>query len=307
MSLGPGSLLPSERVLHHLEQHRLPCGARSVPGAGVNCTPELCPVPPPNDDCTHAYPIPYDYPNGYEPPADNTYASTDDYDQPYGCHDHMTFFPAYGSGTIWYRYDLPAGVPSRSLALTTVGTYDLYEQGGYAGDTRLGLYYAPNGDCSELYEVDCGDNHYTGYHPPTPPYGNYAHLEYDNPQPGTYYIQLATAGDVYRGRIRLQVYESAADVEDPAPAGNWLRVHPNPALEFVSIECGCSSQDVTMEVVDPSGRVVRRLTPPPGEKGLVRTTWDRRDDHGERVAAGVYFIVAHDGGKLIARRITVIQ
>jgi len=186
-------------------------------GVAVACTVGLCPAAPPNDECANAYQIPYDYPNNYEPPPayrDNTYATSANYDPPYSCADHNVFFPEYGSGTVWYYYDVPAGPgPRRSIGVTTVATYDNYASGGYAADTRLALYYSPSGNCSTLNEYGCNDNNYTGgYNPPNPPYGGYARVQCTAPQPGRYYVQLSTVGDVNRGQIRLQVY-------DPTPVG----------------------------------------------------------------------------------------
>jgi hypothetical protein len=201
-------------------------------GVGVLCTAVSCPVPPPNDTCEGAYQIPYDYPASYVPPnsyyepppeyRDNTYATSasyyppsyyplrTDYDPPYSCNDHDVFFPAYGSGTIWYYYDVPAGPgPYRSIGLTTRDTYKSYLQGGgYAYDTRLAVYYSPSGNCSTLNETACNDNNTISDNPPKPLDGRYADVRYYPPSPGRYYIQLASVGDVNRGKIKVNVYDA---------------------------------------------------------------------------------------------------
>jgi hypothetical protein len=113
------------------------------------------------------------------------------------------------------------GQPTRSIGLYTQQTYDRYQQSydngyngyGYGYDTRIGIYYAPNGDCSNLQEVACGDNYYSSYGPAFPPYRGDGYVEYYNPPPGRYYIQVASVGGVNRGAIRLQV----RDPQEPPP------------------------------------------------------------------------------------------
>ena len=185
-------------------------------GAGVTCVAANCPITN-NDECTGAYEIPYDHPPYYEPPADNTYAYENPTDPPYSCADHNVFFPPYGSGTIWYYYDVPGGPGTkRSIALYTdpTGNYYPYEGGG--GDTRLGIYYSSSGNCSTLQEVTCGDNEPGPYSSKT----YYARARYDNPAPGRYYVQVSTVGAANRGVIRLAVTDPNQDTSIPA-LGTW--------------------------------------------------------------------------------------
>jgi len=190
-------------------------------GAGVACGSVTCPFTP-NDECANAYAIPYTRPDYYEPPAayeNNTYAYTSDTDPPYSCHDHDVFFPVYGSGTIWYSYDVPPGGHC-SLYLDTYQTAPNYPYAGGAGDTRLAIYYAPNGDCSVLQEVACGDNAPGEYSPNT----YYAAVGYDppSPAPGRYYVQLSTVGDANRGTVRLAVKNTPPVATAPIPTlDNW--------------------------------------------------------------------------------------
>ncbi len=146
-------------------------------------------------------------------------------DPPYTCHDHQVFFPPYGSGTIWYSYDVPPQPTTQSIGLYTAATYDDYALGGYAGDTRIALYYAPNYPndpygCDGLEEVACGDNHYEEYSEEDQGYGAYGYLEYYDPAPGRYYVQLSTVGDANRGQIRLRVAEPPVELPCPMCAAD---------------------------------------------------------------------------------------
>jgi len=196
-------------------------------GAGTTCAATVCQPAPGNDECTGAYAIPYDYVPGYEPPADNTYATIPPYyappDPPYSCHDHMVFAGEYGSGTIWYSYDVPPGPgPGRSLYLTPERAAQYYPGGGGAGDTRLALYYAPSGDCSTLVEVACADNAHQVSDDHDHALCDYAPLEYRDPAPGRYYVQVSTVYDVQRGNTYLSVYEDPVAATVPVPAlSSW--------------------------------------------------------------------------------------
>jgi hypothetical protein len=207
-------------------------------GAGISCTSGLCPAAPVNDECVTASVIPYNFVSGYAPPADNTNATAPSYlrppDPPYSCYDHSVFSGAYGSGTIWYSYTVPAGpAPRRSIYVSTERAALHYPYDGGAGDTRLGLYYAPNGDCSVLQEVACADNvacaaSSAASAPPkfSDPPGSagcnsstpeYAPLRYDNPQPGRYYLQVSTTYNVERGRTYLTISDPPAAPPAPTP------------------------------------------------------------------------------------------
>jgi hypothetical protein len=188
-----------------------------------------CPTAPRNDDCYGAYELPYDYGTYYQPPEeyrDNTYATSYggyeppspeySYDPPYTCYDHMRFSSDYGSGTIWYYYDVPAprgGDPYRPIYITTQDPYAEY------GDTRLAVYYVPPGqpnECDYLYqnyqmaEVACSDNYYApepyedeyGYQPYYEPYG---YVEYTPTQPGRYYVQVSSVYDANRTALNFTV------------------------------------------------------------------------------------------------------
>jgi hypothetical protein len=279
-------------------------------GVGAPCVPDPCPQPPPNDECSNPYEIPYDYPEGYEPPADNYYGTSADYDPPYGCYDHMVFFPEYGSGTIWYTYDVPPGGPGRTIGLTTAGTYDLYEEGGYAGDTRLALYYSPSGTCSTLVQVACSDNYYESYSPPSPPEGAYAYLQYTDPDPGRYYVQLSTVGDINRGRIKLEVYQNITAIGGPVtPQAFRLALpSPNPSKDRVELQYEMPrAARVTLRIYDVSGRVVATVLDSDRPAGIHGASWDGRDAVGGRVGAGVYFARMDAGGEVQTEKFVLVR
>jgi hypothetical protein len=191
-------------------------------GAGVSCAGTVCPAAPANDECATASVIPYTFVNGYEPPADNTSATVPTYaeapDPPYSCHDHNVFAGAYGSGTIWYSYQVPPGSgPKRSIYVDPRRNAQFFPDGGGAGDTRLALYFSASGTCSTLQEVACADN-FVGIDPSENPY---APLRYDNPVPGRYYLQVSTAYNAQRGHVYLTVSEPSSIIARIPTMSSW--------------------------------------------------------------------------------------
>jgi len=65
----------------------------------------------------------------------------------------------------------------------------------------------------------------------------------------------------------------------------------NPAFERASVHCDLpGATDVTLNVLDARGRVVRTLVDHTAfQAGRYRWEWDLRDALGARVAPGVYF------------------
>ncbi|MBI4089925.1 MAG: T9SS type A sorting domain-containing protein [Candidatus Kerfeldbacteria bacterium] len=69
------------------------------------------------------------------------------------------------------------------------------------------------------------------------------------------------------------------------------QAQPNPAGSSTVIEFGLpiEEQDVTLNVYDVSGRLVRQLVNGNLNAGVFRQTWDLRTDAGVRVRSGLYF------------------
>jgi FlgD Ig-like domain len=86
-------------------------------------------------------------------------------------------------------------------------------------------------------------------------------------------------------------------IGDDPPAPFALRAWPNPAragqnLRFTLTEPG----RVDVAVFDASGRRVRALLASFFPEGVHEASWDGRDDAGNRVAPGLYFVRVRAGG-----------
>jgi flagellar hook assembly protein FlgD len=98
-------------------------------------------------------------------------------------------------------------------------------------------------------------------------------------------------------------------VDESGAQGSVIRIMPNPVVQestirFVLPQAGMSR----VRIIDPAGRLVRRLQAGWTPAGPQQHRWDGRDRSGARVDAGVYFLVVdaaggfRDRGKLVIVR-----
>jgi hypothetical protein len=83
---------------------------------------------------------------------------------------------------------------------------------------------------------------------------------------------------------------------------------PNPFGDRTAISFGLhASGSVALEVFDLSGRLVRTLNQGSLEKGYKHAIWDGRDNQGNRLAAGVYFLRMQADHQTLKRTITILR
>ena len=95
----------------------------------------------------------------------------------------------------------------------------------------------------------------------------------------------------------------------PALAAGFLGVWPNPFAEAVTIRLGIPrSSPVALSVYDVTGRsVARLLTGQPAAPGPLTVVWDGRDQAGQRVGSGVYFLRLETAGGEWSRRVLRVR
>jgi hypothetical protein len=106
--------------------------------------------------------------------------------------------------------------------------------------------------------------------------------------------------------ISLHLTNAVAPPVDVAPTAARalaLRVSPNPAFGPADITLRLpAEQQVRIEIMDPSGRLVRELVfahLPAGERQF---RWDGRDAAGRRTGAGVYFVTVTAGEQRLSAK-----
>ena len=84
-----------------------------------------------------------------------------------------------------------------------------------------------------------------------------------------------------------------------------LAVSPHPARGPVSVSLALPQAigDVTVEVLDASGRRLAELYRGSAAAGPLRLTWSRTDARGEQVPAGLYFVRASVGSEQLRQRV----
>jgi hypothetical protein len=95
-----------------------------------------------------------------------------------------------------------------------------------------------------------------------------------------------------------------AGVDPSALTVPSLEVHPNPSRGRLWLALQTPGSEGSLEVVDVSGRVVRRLKSPDAGASIV--AWDGRDDDGQRVGAGLYFARLRSAGCSVVARFAII-
>ncbi len=98
----------------------------------------------------------------------------------------------------------------------------------------------------------------------------------------------------------------------PAPAAAFFAPpSPNPARGPASLSLGISSAEAgvaaSVRVLDLAGRTVRTLVSGALPAGVHPLTWDLRDDAGNGVRPGLYFIHARAGRLDVTRRLIVVR
>ncbi len=63
---------------------------------------------------------------------------------------------------------------------------------------------------------------------------------------------------------------------------------------------------MSLAVYDASGRRVRTLAAGEWPAGEQSVRWDGRDESGDRVGAGLYFVRLQAGGRVLQRRIALL-
>jgi len=104
--------------------------------------------------------------------------------------------------------------------------------------------------------------------------------------PGSRYRLIAVNGfgeDLWLGEASLRPLKALAAWPLPYRSGILN-------ISFATSGLGGGAARTELSLFDVSGRLVRRLDSGVFESGYRSVTWDGRDAHGRRVAAGLYFL-----------------
>jgi hypothetical protein len=139
-------------------------------------------------------------------------------------------------------------------------------------------------------------------------------------QPDTGYSDLGPAGRYYKlSAIDTHGNESAFSLLGPGgtlDTGNpnlprtlaLAQPRPNPARGQAMLSFALPSPGmIQLEIYDLDGRLVRTLRSGLFEAGEYPVPFDLRDDAGRALASGLYFARFHAEGRVLMRRVTIVQ
>jgi hypothetical protein len=137
-------------------------------------------------------------------------------------------------------------------------------------------------------------------------------------------LELVAGVDLSRALVRIEDLwvdgndEPGLDIRaEGGASAQPQRVRPlavkpnpfNPATMIDFVVSGNSGQrvDVSLDIFDLSGRLVRTLVHESLEPGTYQRYWKGLDDDGQRAASGVYFLRLVQGGSVVKQKLTLLK
>jgi len=92
------------------------------------------------------------------------------------------------------------------------------------------------------------------------------------------------------------------------PTRPYLRLAPNPFSSAVRLDflVPSDSEAFTLQIFDVAGRLLRSWSRGDVTVGENSVTWDGRDDRGQRIRSGIYFVRYRNGDTLVTKKIVRI-
>ena len=89
---------------------------------------------------------------------------------------------------------------------------------------------------------------------------------------------------------------------------NITKVYPNPFNSQVTVDYEINNQsDVSVFVVDISGKKIKTIKQSQGSKGTYRILWSGDNDHGENVSSGLYFLSIKAGNTIRTAKVLLLE
>jgi hypothetical protein len=107
-------------------------------------------------------------------------------------------------------------------------------------------------------------------------------------------------------RVSTGIAEGSA----PSPSVRIFQLEskPNPFAGTMTVQWSLSmSSRGSLRVYDPTGRLIRTLVDGTLHSGTTELPWDGRDDQGNPVTSGVYFITLRSGDQQVSRKAVLLR
>jgi hypothetical protein len=142
-----------------------------------------------------------------------------------------------------------------------------------------------------------------------PPGAAVSNLAVDTETGSTLLLGARLGGDYLGIYRRIEDYSGVPADDPPGQHGRVaLEVSPSPSAGPVSISCSLAEPAaITISVWDTSGRLVRTLVDRQCAARETDITWDGKDNRGQQVAPGIYFILLKAGAFRATRPVVVVR
>lgn len=125
---------------------------------------------------------------------------------------------------------------------------------------------------------------------------------------GSWLIFEGTLTGGMNGAFLVNIGTSSSADGDLPVAPLVLSSHPNPFSRRTALRYSLSdAEDVSLDVLDVNGRLVRRLLRRAQSAGVHEAAWNGEDDAGNTVGAGIYFLRLQIGDRMETSRIVRIR
>jgi hypothetical protein len=126
----------------------------------------------------------------------------------------------------------------------------------------------------------------------------------------TYYWRVqASGGGGLSAWSSVRSFRTVAEIAAlPLPGLSFSAPWPNPARDIAHFAWALPAPaELSVQVFDLSGRLVRVLLDGPGDAGRGGLTWDLRDNRGMSLPGGIYLVRARLGGVSFFRRVAIAR
>jgi hypothetical protein len=135
----------------------------------------------------------------------------------------------------------------------------------------------------------------------------------DTTPPASALYYIVTAVDVHQNQSAPSNEASVGATTDvgnlpPVTVLTVQQNYPNPFAETTELQLGLPAKaDVTVELFDVAGRVVRAVAFPQRSAGWTRVRLDARDERGKNLPNGVYFYRVSAGAERVTKKLVIAR
>ncbi|KAA3616776.1 MAG: T9SS C-terminal target domain-containing protein [Calditrichaeota bacterium] len=210
-------------------------------------------------------------------------------------------YKSYNNGAKWFSLDLFVSSPSEIMVLESdTNTVILASQTAFYPDTLVGgVFISRNGGNSWAIN-------YNGL-PDSLPYMSCENLKYDASINVIYaYLGLFNRESVMRGLYKLKLSKPTTiqDKNTISKQNFFIKTYPNPFNDKITILYDLlKTEFVYLMIYNINGKEVKNLVNQTEQDGFHKISWDGKNEHGEAISGGIYFVQIRMGNSIFTRKV----